>query len=239
MHCFHRAKCVGFYIIVQDFYGAPCTLWYQLVFLSIFISGLGLGDMLHASIDAEAGDSPFQKKLKTCRCFSSYDFHTLLWWFVCTNKRATNPQSDTWNLICKAKVLSKVKVFGWKLSTDSLGINCRRNIDHVPTCHICGVEAELGSAWKQRLFKLQHSRRTQMLLGIWTLDTQKKAKIVQGLKPAASRRIQSSGLSISVRLGAAGLHPPTSPHRWARITQPCRTLQQRCNDELAPAGSKL
>ena len=41
----------------------------------------------------------------------------------------------------------------------------------------------------------------------------------KGLKPAAFRRIQSSGLDISVRLGAAGFHPPTSPYWWAKVTQ--------------------
>ena len=108
---------------------------------------------------------------------------------MCTNKRATNPQSDTWNLICKAKVLSKVKVFGWKLSTDSLGINFRRNIDHVPTCHICGVEAESGSVWKQHLYKLQHSRRTQMHCSVLVQEEgAKKQEVVANQMPPSLRK---------------------------------------------------
>jgi hypothetical protein len=52
---------------------------------------------------------------------------------------------DMWNLVWKAKVPPKVKVFGWKLATNSLGVQdhrCKRKMDIVPTCNICGVEPE-------------------------------------------------------------------------------------------------
>jgi hypothetical protein len=48
-------------------------------------------------------------------------------------------------LFWKAKVPPKVKVFGWKLATNSLGVQdhrCKRKMDIVPTCNICGVEPE-------------------------------------------------------------------------------------------------
>jgi hypothetical protein len=50
-----------------------------------------------------------------------------------------------WNLIWKAHVPPKVKVFGWKLATDTLGVQahrCKRNMDQIPTCQICGMEPE-------------------------------------------------------------------------------------------------
>jgi hypothetical protein len=50
-----------------------------------------------------------------------------------------------WNLIWKAHVPPKVKVFGWKLATDTLGVQahrCKRNMDQIPTCQICGMELE-------------------------------------------------------------------------------------------------
>jgi hypothetical protein len=39
----------------------------------------------------------------------------------------------------------KVRVFGWKLATNTLGVQvrrCRRKMDILPTCSICGTEAE-------------------------------------------------------------------------------------------------
>jgi hypothetical protein len=50
-----------------------------------------------------------------------------------------------WDLIWKANVQPKVRVFGWKLATDSLGVQvhrCNRNMDLMPTCKICGMEPE-------------------------------------------------------------------------------------------------
>lgn len=39
----------------------------------------------------------------------------------------------------------KVKVLAWKLTTDTLAVQahrCRRNMDVIPTCQICGTEPE-------------------------------------------------------------------------------------------------
>jgi hypothetical protein len=54
-------------------------------------------------------------------------------------------ERDLWRLIWKAKVPPKVRVFGWKLATNTLGVQvrrCRRKMDILPTCSICGTEAE-------------------------------------------------------------------------------------------------
>ena len=41
--------------------------------------------------------------------------------------------------------LKKIKVFGWKLATNTLGVKatrCKRNMDIIPTCSICGRDPE-------------------------------------------------------------------------------------------------
>ena len=58
-----------------------------------------------------------------------------------------NPRGerDLWKVIWNTKVPPKVKVFGWKLATDSLGVEAHRHkriMDVVPTCFICGNESE-------------------------------------------------------------------------------------------------
>jgi hypothetical protein len=50
-----------------------------------------------------------------------------------------------WKLIWNTNVPSKIQVFGWKLATNSLGVQdhrCKRNMDILPTCSICGMEPE-------------------------------------------------------------------------------------------------
>jgi hypothetical protein len=50
-----------------------------------------------------------------------------------------------WKLIWNTNVPPKIKVFGWKLATNSLGVQdhcCKRNMDILPTCSICGMEPE-------------------------------------------------------------------------------------------------
>jgi hypothetical protein len=52
---------------------------------------------------------------------------------------------DMWDIIWKAKVPPKVRVFGWKLATDTLGVQALQHhwhMDHLPTCSICGMEPE-------------------------------------------------------------------------------------------------
>jgi hypothetical protein len=54
-------------------------------------------------------------------------------------------ERDLWNLIWKTKVQPKIRVFGWKLATNSLGVQSlrhRRKMDILPTCSICGTESE-------------------------------------------------------------------------------------------------
>lgn len=52
-----------------------------------------------------------------------------------------------WNLVCKAPVLPKVRMFAWKLATNSLAVQqsrSRRLKKEQPTCSICGMEEEDG-----------------------------------------------------------------------------------------------
>jgi hypothetical protein len=60
-----------------------------------------------------------------------------------SNKNAG--ERELWNMIWKADVPPKVRVFGWKLATNTLGVQdlrCKRNMDRIPTCQICGMEPE-------------------------------------------------------------------------------------------------
>jgi hypothetical protein len=50
-----------------------------------------------------------------------------------------------WKLIWNTNVPPKIRVFGWKLATNSLGVQRhrhRRNMDVLPTCSVCGMEPE-------------------------------------------------------------------------------------------------
>jgi hypothetical protein len=52
---------------------------------------------------------------------------------------------DMWNIIWKAKVPPKVRVFGWELASNTLGVQalrCARNMDQIATCSICGMDQE-------------------------------------------------------------------------------------------------
>jgi hypothetical protein len=52
---------------------------------------------------------------------------------------------DMWNIIWKTKVLPKVRVFGWKLASNTLGVQalqCARNMNQIATCSICGMDQE-------------------------------------------------------------------------------------------------
>jgi hypothetical protein len=54
-------------------------------------------------------------------------------------------EREMWDVIWKANVLPKIRVFGWKLATNSLGVQatrCNRNMDMIPTCSICGMGDE-------------------------------------------------------------------------------------------------
>jgi hypothetical protein len=57
----------------------------------------------------------------------------------------TNPTK--WDLIWKASVPQKVKIFGWRLAHEALGTEqnrCKRTMAVMPTCSICGRETEDG-----------------------------------------------------------------------------------------------
>jgi ribonuclease HI len=56
-----------------------------------------------------------------------------------------NGERKSWELIWKANVPPKVRVFAWKLATKGLAVQnnrCKRIKNTVETCNICGTEAE-------------------------------------------------------------------------------------------------
>jgi hypothetical protein len=63
----------------------------------------------------------------------------------CSSSSNPDGERHMWNLIWKANVPPKLKVFCWKLATNSLGVQthrCSRNMDMLPTCTVCGMEPE-------------------------------------------------------------------------------------------------
>jgi hypothetical protein len=55
--------------------------------------------------------------------------------------------STKWDLIWKANVPPKVRIFAWRLAREALGIEqkrCKRTISVLPICSICGKEREDG-----------------------------------------------------------------------------------------------
>jgi hypothetical protein len=54
-------------------------------------------------------------------------------------------EREMWDVIWKANVPPKIRVFGWKFATNSLGVQatrCNGNMDMIPTCSICGMGDE-------------------------------------------------------------------------------------------------
>jgi hypothetical protein len=80
-----------------------------------------------------------------------------------------------WNIIWKANVPPKVHVFGWKLATNSLGIQatrCARNMDKISTCCICGVTDETSHHAMVECTKVKALR--QRLRQVWALPDEKR-----------------------------------------------------------------
>jgi hypothetical protein len=82
-----------------------------------------------------------------------------------------------WEMIWKANVPPKIKTFGWKLASNALGVQvhrCRRKMEVMPTCTLCGMEPEtvhhaMVSCTKARA--LRHYMRE-----IWALPPEEKFK---------------------------------------------------------------
>jgi hypothetical protein len=63
------------------------------------------------------------------------------------NGSSTNPNGERklWDLIWKANVPPKIRVFGWKLASRSLALQtnrCKRIKNALDTCQVCGREPE-------------------------------------------------------------------------------------------------
>jgi hypothetical protein len=64
---------------------------------------------------------------------------------VCSSSSAPNGNRAIWNLIWKANVPPKVRVFAWRVATDSLPTRknkWRRTLEINDCCSICGTVAE-------------------------------------------------------------------------------------------------
>jgi hypothetical protein len=60
---------------------------------------------------------------------------------------STSPKGERalWNMIWKANIPPKIKTFGYKLASNTLGVqvqHCQRNMELLPTCTLCGMEPE-------------------------------------------------------------------------------------------------
>jgi hypothetical protein len=81
-----------------------------------------------------------------------------------------NGDRSLWNTIWSANVPPKVKIFTWKLATNSLAVqvNRSRRLPNVlPTCSICGMEEETGYHATMNCTKAKALR--QGLAEIWEL----------------------------------------------------------------------
>jgi hypothetical protein len=86
-------------------------------------------------------------------------------------------ERDLWKIIWNAKVPPKVRVFAWKLATDTLGVQVlryERNMEHLPTCQICGVEAETSHHAVMICTKAKALR--QKMRDTWYLPDEEKLK---------------------------------------------------------------
>jgi hypothetical protein len=84
-------------------------------------------------------------------------------------------ERELWDIIWKANVPPKIRVFGWKLATNSLGVQatrCNRNMDVIPTCSICGREEETSHHAMINCTKAKSLR--QRLRESWTLPEEEK-----------------------------------------------------------------
>jgi hypothetical protein len=68
---------------------------------------------------------------------------------ITTGQSSNRPNGDRhiWDVIWKAKVPQKVKIFTWRLATDALAVQTNRYSRKMitdPTCKICDTEAEDG-----------------------------------------------------------------------------------------------
>ena len=58
---------------------------------------------------------------------------------------AINGERRLWDIIWKANIPQKIRIFGWRATSDSLVVQVNRVLHHqatIPTCSICGVEDE-------------------------------------------------------------------------------------------------
>jgi hypothetical protein len=86
-------------------------------------------------------------------------------------------ERDLWKLIWNANVPPKVRVFGWKLTSDTLGVQalrCDRNMDQIPTCHICGMEPETNHHAIINCTKAKAPR--QILREAWSLPDEENLR---------------------------------------------------------------
>jgi hypothetical protein len=80
-------------------------------------------------------------------------------------------------MIWKSNVPPKIRVFGWKLATNSLGVQatrCNRNMDFIPTCSICGMGEETSHHAMVKCIKAKSAR--QRLKESWRIPDDEKLR---------------------------------------------------------------
>jgi hypothetical protein len=91
---------------------------------------------------------------------------------IASNSSSKDGERGFWKNIWKANVPPKVRVFAWKLATDSLAVQenqSRRIPNLLPTCNICGMGDETGY---HAVMECMTSRALQMeMMKIWALPS--------------------------------------------------------------------
>ena len=83
---------------------------------------------------------------------------------------APTGERKIWSVLWKANVPPKIRNFGWRLATESLGVQTsrhKRGLELFPTCSICGMEPEDGYHAVMRCTKAKALRDT--MREVWNL----------------------------------------------------------------------
>ena len=83
---------------------------------------------------------------------------------------APTGERKIWSVLWKANVPPKIKNFGWRLATESFGVQTirhKRGLEIFPTCSICGMEPEDGYHAVMRCTKAK--ALCEIMQEVWTL----------------------------------------------------------------------
>jgi hypothetical protein len=94
-----------------------------------------------------------------------------------TTSTSLNGDRSLWNIIWKADAPPKIKIFTWKLATNSLAVQtnrCRRLPDVLPICSICGQEDK--SAFHATMSCTKSVALRHGLRKVWSLPTKEELR---------------------------------------------------------------